>query len=55
MNLDLTEEQQMLRAAVREFAEDVVRPQAAVIDQSGEFPRDVFAQAGQLGEARRVL
>ncbi|MFN2385703.1 MAG: acyl-CoA dehydrogenase family protein [Thermoanaerobaculia bacterium] len=51
MNLDLTEEQQMLRAAVREFAEDVVRPRAAVIDQSGEFPRDVFAQAGQLGLA----
>jgi butyryl-CoA dehydrogenase len=51
MNLDLTEEQQMLRAAVREFAEDVVRPRAALIDQSGEFPRDIFAQAGQLGLA----
>ena len=51
MNLDLTEEQQMLRAAVREFAEDVVRPRAAIIDQTGEFPREVFAQAGQLGLA----
>ncbi|MBC8646817.1 MAG: acyl-CoA dehydrogenase [Thermoanaerobaculia bacterium] len=51
MNLDLTEEQQMLRAAVREFAEDVVRPRAAIIDQTGEFPREVFSQAGQLGLA----
>ena len=41
----------MLRAAVREFAEDVVRPRAAIIDQTGEFPREVFAQAGQLGLA----
>jgi butyryl-CoA dehydrogenase len=36
---------------VREFAEDVVRPHAARIDQTGEFPRDVFAEAGKLGLA----
>lgn len=41
----------MLRAAVREFAEEVVRPRAATIDQTGEFPRDVFAEAGKLGLA----
>ncbi len=51
MNLDLTEEQQLLQASVREFAEDVVRPRAAAIDQSGEFPRDLFAAAGELGLA----
>jgi butyryl-CoA dehydrogenase len=51
MNLDLTEEQQLLQASVREFAEDVVRPRAAAIDQSGEFPRDLFAAAGDLGLA----
>jgi butyryl-CoA dehydrogenase len=51
MNLELTEEQQLLQASVREFAEDVVRPRAAVIDQSGEFPRDLFAAAGELGLA----
>jgi len=51
MNLELTEEQQLLQASVREFAEDVVRPQAARIDQSGEFPRETFAQAGELGLA----
>jgi butyryl-CoA dehydrogenase len=51
MNLELTEEQQLLQASVREFAEDVVRPQAARIDQSGEFPQETFAQAGELGLA----
>ena len=51
MNLDLTEEQQLLQTSVREFAEDVVRPRAAAIDQSGEFPRDLFAAAGALGLA----
>jgi butyryl-CoA dehydrogenase len=51
MNLDLTEEQQLLQASVREFAEGVVRPRAAAIDQSGEFPRDLFAAAGELGLA----
>jgi butyryl-CoA dehydrogenase len=51
MNLELTEEQALLQASVREFAEDVVRPQAARIDQSGDFPRETFAEAGQLGLA----
>ena len=51
MDFELTEEQTLLRSAVREFAEEVVRPRAARIDQSGEFPRDVFEQAGQLGLA----
>ena len=39
MNLELSEEQQLLQASVREFAEGAVRPQAAHIDQTGEFPR----------------
>jgi butyryl-CoA dehydrogenase len=51
MNLELSEEQRLLQASVREFAEEVVRPQAAKIDQSGEFPRDTFAAAGELGLA----
>ena len=51
MFLDLTEEQQLLQASVREFAEEVVRPRAAAIDQSGEFPRGTFAKAGELGLA----
>ena len=51
MDFELTEDQSLLRSAVREFAEDVVRPGAARIDQTGEFPRDVFARAGELGLA----
>ena len=51
MDLDLTEEQALLQSAVREFARDVLRPRAALIDQTGEFPRDLFAEAGQLGLA----
>ncbi|HEY1250252.1 MAG TPA: acyl-CoA dehydrogenase family protein [Thermoanaerobaculia bacterium] len=51
MNLELSEEQRLLQQAVRDFAEEVVRPRAAVIDQSGEFPKDLFRQAGELGLA----
>jgi butyryl-CoA dehydrogenase len=51
MNLDLTEEQQLLRDAVRDFAENAVRPRAAIIDQTGEFPKDLFRAAGELGLA----
>jgi butyryl-CoA dehydrogenase len=51
MDFELTEDQSLLLSAVREFAEDVVRPHAARIDQTGEFPRDVFAEAGKLGLA----
>ncbi len=51
MNFDLTEEQEMVRGAVREFARDVVAPRAAEIDQTGEFPIGEFRQAGTLGFA----
>jgi butyryl-CoA dehydrogenase len=51
MDFQLTEDQSLLLSAVREFAQDVVRPRAASIDQTGEFPRDIFAQAGALGLA----
>lgn len=51
MDFDLTEDQSLLQSAVRDFAEDVVRPRAAAIDQSGEFPKDLFFQAGKLGLA----
>jgi butyryl-CoA dehydrogenase len=51
MDLDLTEEQKLLQSSVRQFAEERVRPQAASIDQSGRFPRELFAEAGGLGLA----
>jgi len=51
MDFEVTEDQALLQSTVRQFAEEVVRPQAARIDQTGEFPRDLFRQAGELGLA----
>jgi butyryl-CoA dehydrogenase len=51
MQIELNEEQQLLRDAVRRFAAEVVAPRAKEIDESGEFPRSFFAQAGELGLA----
>ena len=51
MDLELSEEQALLQSSVREFAEERVRPRAAAIDQSGEFPKDLFREAGELGLA----
>jgi acyl-CoA dehydrogenase len=44
----LTEDQRLIRDAVRDFSKSIV-PHAAKIDASGEFPRDIYAQMAQLG------
>jgi butyryl-CoA dehydrogenase len=49
MEIELNEEQKLLRDTVRRFAEEVVKPRAKEIDESGEFPRGFFDQAGELG------
>ena len=49
MEIELNEEQKLLRETVRRFAEEVVRPRAKEIDETGEFPREFFDQAGELG------
>lgn len=51
MDFELSEDQELLRSAVREFAEEKVRPGAVRIDQSGEFPKALFREAGELGLA----
>jgi len=51
MQIELSEEQQLLRETVRQFAEEVVAPKAREIDASGEFPTDTFRQAAELGLA----
>jgi alkylation response protein AidB-like acyl-CoA dehydrogenase len=38
----LSDEHTMLRAAVRELAEDKIAPRAAEVDETGEFPFDVL-------------
>ncbi len=49
MDFDLTEEQQQFRAAVREFAEEVIRPRAEEMDRLGELPLDIVKQMGEMG------
>jgi len=49
VNLGLTEEQKLLQRTVREFAESEIKPLAKDIDATGEFPRDSFRKAAELG------
>jgi len=49
VDLDLTEEQQLLQKSVREFAEAEVKPHAKEIDETGRFPLDTFKKAAELG------
>ncbi|MFQ5348812.1 MAG: acyl-CoA dehydrogenase [Thermoanaerobaculia bacterium] len=51
MRIKLNEDQVLLRDSVRRFADEVVRPRAKEIDESGIFPREFFDQAGELGLA----
>ncbi len=49
MDFTFTEEQEMTRKTVRDFAEKEIRPVAAYHDQTGEFPTKTIAQMGSLG------
>jgi alkylation response protein AidB-like acyl-CoA dehydrogenase len=49
MDFQLTEEQQMIRDMVRDFAESEIMPIAAQIDKDGQFPVDNFRKMGGLG------
>jgi alkylation response protein AidB-like acyl-CoA dehydrogenase len=49
VNFELTEEQLLLQKSVREFAESEVRPHARENDETGRFPRNIFAKASELG------
>jgi butyryl-CoA dehydrogenase len=51
MHIELTEEQKLLKENVRRFAEEVAKPRAKEIDETGEFPRSFFDQAGEIGLA----
>jgi isovaleryl-CoA dehydrogenase len=43
------EDLDLLRETVRSFATDRIAPRAAVIDESNEFPRDLWPELGELG------
>jgi butyryl-CoA dehydrogenase len=49
VNLELSEEQQLLQKSVREFAEAEVKPLAKENDETGKFPRGLFQKAAALG------
>ena len=49
MNFQLSEEHEMLRKMVRDFANDVVEPTAAERDEQERFDREIFDQMAELG------
>ena len=49
MNFDLTDEQTMLRDAVRAFAKNELLPVAAELDEKAEFPTEQIKAMGQMG------
>ncbi|MFC0272437.1 acyl-CoA dehydrogenase [Metabacillus herbersteinensis] len=48
MNLRFTEEQEMMRKMVRDFAQSEIAPVVERMEQ-GEFPRDILKKMGELG------
>jgi short-chain 2-methylacyl-CoA dehydrogenase len=49
LNYDLTEEQELVRATVREFAEERVAPVAGELDREARFPYELVAELADLG------
>src|SRR5712672_1808913 len=49
MDFRLTEEQELLRRSVREFAETEIRPHVREWDESQHFPAEVIPALGALG------
>ena len=49
MQVELTDEQKMIQALARDFAEKEVRPIAEDIDREARFPRETVRRMGELG------
>ncbi|MHB8170519.1 MAG: acyl-CoA dehydrogenase [Thermincolia bacterium] len=49
MNFTLTDEQEMMRKMVRDFAENEVAPSAAERDEKEEFSREIFEKMAEMG------
>jgi alkylation response protein AidB-like acyl-CoA dehydrogenase len=49
MDFEFTEEQNEFRRQIARFVDERVTPQAEKYDQSGEFPREILEELGELG------
>jgi short/branched chain acyl-CoA dehydrogenase len=49
LNFDLTQEQQLVRDTVRQFAESRIAPVAAELDREHRFPYELVAELAELG------
>ncbi|HKC77968.1 MAG TPA: acyl-CoA dehydrogenase family protein, partial [Gaiellaceae bacterium] len=49
MNFELSDEQELIRRTVREFAETKVAPVAEELDREARFPYELVAELGELG------
>ncbi|MGI2326558.1 acyl-CoA dehydrogenase [Planococcus sp. YIM B11945] len=49
MNFDLTQEQQMIKKTIKEFADKVVAPGAIDRDRTKAFPKEIFKQLSDMG------
>jgi len=49
LNLTLTSEQEMIRQAARDFAQNELVPIAAKFDESGDYPIDTIRKMGEMG------
>jgi alkylation response protein AidB-like acyl-CoA dehydrogenase len=49
MDLELNEEQRMIRDMARDFAQKEIAPIAAELDEAGEFPTETVRTMGELG------
>ena len=48
-NINLTEEHKMIRDVAKKFADDVVKPRAAELDESATFPKEHLPKMAELG------
>ena len=49
MDFEFTQEQKVLRETVRSFAEEKIRPHVREWDAQARFPREIFAELGEMG------
>ncbi len=55
MKLELSEEQQMVQAMAREFAESEIKPIAGEIDREARYPHETIKRMGELGLMGMVI